>query len=209
MKNSFHNKNLRTLPLQQSADLWMDMFLSLLVPILEFPRRVSAQSAPQSPQVGNPPACPESEKSPNTQLQTLLGLFSDFGVHSLGTLGLRGRRLRDTLSDSFWTLLGFRASKVFRALNCSGCGMESRPIAPGLSLSLSFSLSLSLSLSLYLSLYLSHSRCMASTRPCWKCCFFPLVRLSALESTIHSPQPTFSASYAILSAFRSQKLPSW
>ena len=68
--------------------------------------------APGSPRV--PKECAtESEKSPKRVRSCVFGLFSDSGANFLGTLGPpRGRRPRNTLSDSFRTLLGFRARKA-------------------------------------------------------------------------------------------------
>ena len=92
------------------------------------PKRVQgvpAPPAPGSPRV--PKECaPESEKSPKTQLRALLGdsfrtrgaLFGDSGAP-------RGRRPRDTLSDSFRTLLGFRARRA-REPSVPGGGVHNR-----------------------------------------------------------------------------------
>ena len=74
------------------------------------PKRVRKGVRPR----GGPRGCAtESEKSPKKVRSCVFGLFSDSGAHSLGTLGpLRDRRPRDPLSDSFRTLLGFRARRA-------------------------------------------------------------------------------------------------
>ena len=64
---------------------------------------------PQSPQRVRPGVRKESKKSPKLRFWTLFGLrgalFGDSGAP-------RGRRPRDTLSDSFRTLLGLRARRA-------------------------------------------------------------------------------------------------
>ena len=69
----------------------------------------SGSGEPQSPQRVRPGVRKESKKSPKLRFWTLFGLrgalFGDSGAP-------RGRGPRHTLSDSFRTLLGFRAQRA-------------------------------------------------------------------------------------------------
>ena len=73
------------------------------------PSRASGPGEPQSPQRVRPGVRKESKNAASDSFWTLFGLrgalFGDSGA-------TRGRRPRDTLSDSFRALLGFRAQRA-------------------------------------------------------------------------------------------------